>query len=280
MLKNQTSLRNQQPGILCVGLIEAILLFWGLLRSYLARNDAFQNSWKVCAVLVLCTASFAVRAQKLTSIVKGKVIQHPELGFSDFIVVNLTTNRGEFGKKDGTFEIAIHPRDDIRVSCLGFKTITVSFRDSVYKPVYHLEVQMKQLSIQFDKPVIIRPKPSYEDLREAQEKIGVNEYVPIVASPVDAFESPITAIYQMFSKKEQEKRKYVDLLNQKQLENALKDITRYHMESGLFDLEEDEVVTFIATCPLQEEFVKHASLYDVSVALQSCYERYKAKRRY
>src|SRR5436190_1060437 len=84
-------------------------------------------------VVMLC-GIFTAFAQDSTSLVKGKVIQHPPLGFSDFIVVNLTTGRGEFGKADGTFEIEIKPKEDIRVTCLGFKTITVSFKDSVYKP--------------------------------------------------------------------------------------------------------------------------------------------------
>lgn len=240
---------------------------------------AHQSLRNFLFLLLACT-SFGAFAQDSTILVKGKVIQHPQLGFSDFIIVNLKTGRGEFGKSDGTFEIKIKPKEDIRISCLGFKTITVSFRDSVYKPVYYVQIEMRQLTIQFDKPVIVRPQPTYRDLEEAREKIGINEYEPIIASPVDAFQSPITALYQMFSRKEQEKKEYVELLNQKQLESALKDITRYHIDSGLFELEEEELVLFIATCPLEEDFVKHASLYDVSAALQGCYDRYKSKRRY
>ncbi|MDZ4845526.1 MAG: hypothetical protein SH857_08255 [Chitinophagales bacterium] len=233
----------------------------------------------ICLLLIIC-ATFTSFAQDSTILVKGTVVQHPAIGFGDFIIVNLTTGRGEFGKSDGTFEIKIKPKQDIRVSCLGFKTVTVSFRDSVYKPIYHVRVEMKQLTIQFDKPVIIRPQPTYKDLEEAREKIGTTEYEPIIASPVDAFSSPITALYQKFSRKEQEKREYVELMNQKQLEQALKDITRYHIDSGLFELEEDEIVLFISTCPLEQDFVKYASLYEVSIALQNCYAKFKNQRRY
>lgn len=225
-------------------------------------------------------ATGSLFAQDSTMLIKGKVLQHPALGFSDFIIVNLSTGRGEFGKSDGTFEIAVQPKQDIRISCLGFKTVTVSLKDSVFKPVYQVVVEMKQLLVQFDKPVIIRPMPTYEDIEEAREKIGINEYEPVIANPVDAFSSPFTALYQRFSRKEQEKREYVALLNQKQLEQALKEIIRYHIDSGLFELEEDEIALFIATCPLDENFVKYASLYEVSAALQNCYEQYKAKRRH
>lgn len=237
---------------------------------------------KLCSFLFFFLALCAggLRAQDSVSVVKGTVLQHPALGFSDFIIVNLATARGEFGKSDGTFEISIKPRQDIRISCLGFKTVTVSFRDSVYKPVYHVMVEMKQLTVQFDKPVIVRPMPTYKDLEEAREKIGIHEYEPIIAAPVDAFTSPFTALYQKFSRKEQEKREYVALLNQKQLEDALEDITRYYIDSGLFELEEDEIELFISTCPLEQDFVKYASLYEVSAALQSCYAKFKSQRRY
>ncbi len=232
-----------------------------------------------CFLLIIC-ATFNAVAQDSTILVRGRVTQHPAIGFSDFIIVNLATGRGEFGKSDGTFEIAIKPKQDIRISCLGFKTVTVSFRDSVFKPIYHVKIEMRQLTIQFDKPVIVRPMPTYDDLEEAREKIGMHEYDPIISSPVDAFQSPLTALYQKFSRKEQEKREYVELMNQKQIETALKDITRYHINAGLFELEEEELVLFISTCPLSEDFVKYASLYEVSSALQSCYEKFKAKRRY
>lgn len=219
-------------------------------------------------------------AQDSTILVKGKVIQHPALGFSDFIIVNLASGRGEFGMGDGTFQIRIKPKEDIRISCLGFKTVTVSFRDSIYKPVYTVLVEMKQLTIQFDKPVIIRPQPTYESIEEAREKIGTTQYEPLISNPLDAIFSPITALYQAFSKKEKEKRIYAELVTQKQVEDALKDLTRYHINSGLFDLTEDELELFISTCPLPQEFVKNASLYEISTALQNCYNKYKDKRKY
>jgi len=219
-------------------------------------------------------------AQDSTILVKGKVIQHPALGFSDFIIVNLKSGRGEFGKSDGTFEINIQPKEDIRISCLGFKTITVSFRDSVYKPVYYVLIDMKQLTIQFDKPVIVRPPPTLSEIEEARDKIGINEYEPIISSPANFLFNPLTALYQAFSKKEKEKRIYAELVTQKQVDDALKDLTRYHINNGLFDLDEDEITLFISTCPLSQDFVKNATLYEVSAALQRCYDTYKSKRRY
>jgi len=222
----------------------------------------------------------SVIAQDSTGIVKGKVIQHPPIGFGELMIINMTSGRGVVGNADGTFEVTIRAGDELKIFCTGFKTVPVSFRDSVYKPVYHITVEMRELQIVLDKPVIIRPRPTYEELEEAKSKIGTFRYEPLIESPAATIFNPITALYQAFSKKEKEKQVYAELLNQKQLDDALKDITRYLVNSGLFELEEDELELFLATCPLSPDFVKRASLYDVSKALQDCYIVYKSKRRY
>lgn len=219
-------------------------------------------------------------AQDSAILIKGKVIQHPPIGFSELMVINVTSGRGVIGSSDGTFEITVQQNDELKIFCTGFKTVSFSLKDSIYKPVYHIIIEMHELQIVFDKPVIIRPQPTLKEIEEAKSKIGTFHYEPMIESPVSAMFNPITAIYQAFSRKEEEKRIYAELLNQKQLEDALKDITRYHINTGLLDLEEDEIDLFLATCPLNQEFVRTASLYEISSALRSCYDTYKSKRRY
>jgi len=228
-------------------------------------------------IAISCSYSFA---QESSIVVIGKVVQHPPIGFGELMIINVTSGRGIIGGSDGSFEINIRKEDELKVFCTGFKTVTVSFRDSIFKPVYNIIVELKELQIVFDKPVIIRPQPTYEELEDARSKIGTHRYDPLIQSPATTIFNPITALYQAFSRKEQEKKIYAELLNQKQLEDALKDITRYLVSSGLFDLDDDEMELFLATCPLSQEFVRTASLYDVSAALGSCYYAFKSKRRY
>ncbi|GIV34097.1 MAG: hypothetical protein KatS3mg031_1632 [Chitinophagales bacterium] len=231
-------------------------------------------------MLLMWQAAGLALAQDSIMLVQGKVVQHPPLGFSDLLVVNATTGRGVFGSIDGTFEIYIRPGDEIKVSSRGFKTATVSFRDSVYRPVYRIVVELNQLLIQFDQPVVIRPQPTYKDIEESRSKIGTHRYEPLVKNYLAALSSPVTALYQLFSKKENEMQQYVALLNQQEYDNAMRNISRYMMDSGLIDLEEEEVDLFLATCPLAPEFVKNGSLYDITSALRDCFDKYKNQRRY
>ena len=235
---------------------------------------------KSLPIVLLVLIGFGSHAQDSIIHIKGTVVQHPPIGFGELMIINITSGRGVAGGSNGSFEININQGDELKIFCTGFKTVAISFKDSVYKPMYHITVEMRELLIIFDKPVIVRPQPTYDDLEEAKSKIGTFHYEPLLGSPAAGIFNPITALYQAFSRKEQEKQIYAELLNQKQLEDALRDITRYHINAGLFDLEDDELELFLATCPMGGEFVKRASLYEVSAVLQSCYNIYRSKRRY
>ncbi len=217
------------------------------------------------------------KAQDSTILVKGQVIQHPPIGFSDLLIVNMTTGRGVFGNPDGTFVIQINRQDEIKISCRGYKTVAVNFRDSIPKPEYDIIVEVYLLEIRFDKPIIVRPQRTLDELEEAKARIGSHRYDPIVRSGLAGIMNPVSMLYQMFSKAEAEKRKYVELLNQKELDDALKDITRYLIYSGLFDIPDDDLEIFIGSCKLNPDFVRQSSMYEVSLALLQCYERFKKR---
>jgi len=209
--------------------------------------------------------------------IKGKVLQDITTGFSDMLIVNITKGTGVYGNLDGTFQITVHKNDLIKISCRGYKTASISMIDSVFKAEYFVAIKLSLLEIIQQEVVIIRPTPTIEDLKKAQSEVGTYQYKSLLNSPLEMFSSPITAIYQLFSKKEAEKQKYAMFMSQKQLDDYLVGVTRFLMKSGLMDLTEEEMPRFIARCPISEDFAKEASLYEVSTVLNSCYKEY-AKR--
>ena len=217
------------------------------------------------------------KAQDSLVIIKGKVMQDITTGFSDMLIVNMTKGTGVYGNLDGTFQITAHKNDLIKISCRGYKTASISMQDSVLKAEYFVAIKLSLLEIIQQEAVIIRPTPTLEDLKKSQSEVGTYQYRPLLNSPLEMFFSPITAIYQLFSKREAEKQKYAMFMSQKQLDDYLVGVTRYLMKSGLIDLTEEEMPRFIARCPISEDFAKEASLYEVSTVLNSCYKEY-AKR--
>jgi hypothetical protein len=219
------------------------------------------------------------RPTDTTVTIVGKVVQEIYMGFSDLLIVNINSGKGIYGKPDGTFEITVNKNDEIKISCVGFKTATITVKDSVYKPVYHIKVYLQLLSFIIDHPVVIRPAPTFREIEQQRSKIGSHVYKPMINNPADAFFHPISALYQLFSRREKEKEAYIALLNQKELEDAQKEILRYLIDSGLFELREDELDRFLSFCSLNEEFVKQASLYEITEAFKACYIRLKGRKQ-
>lgn len=235
---------------------------------------------KVIALFIFLSSSFlgiALKAQDSLVVIKGKVTHDINIGFADMLIVNMSKGKGLFGNLDGTFEIQAHKNDLIKISCRGYKTLSLTMRDSVLKPEYYVTLKLSLLEIIQEQAVIIRPTPSVEELKKTQSEIGTYQYKPLVGTPLEMFFSPITALYQLFSKKEAEKQKYAMFMSQKQLDDYILGVTRYLMKSGLLDLTEEELPRFIARCPINEDFAKQASLYEVSTVINACYKEY-AKR--
>jgi hypothetical protein len=220
---------------------------------------------------------FIAKAEDSLVVIKGKVTQEVFTGFTDMLVVNMTKGTGVYGNLDGSFEITVKQHDVIKISCRGYTTATISMKDSVYKKEYFVFVKLKFLEIIQENPVIIRPQPTIEDLKTSQNNIGSYQYKPLVNNALDMFMSPLTAIYQMFSKREAEKQKYAMFMSQKEIDDYVTNVSRYLSKSGVIDLTEEEMPYFVARCPINEDFAKEASLYDVSIVIKSCYEEY-AKR--
>lgn len=229
---------------------------------------------KMFLILLLFFVPLFIAAQENKVLVKGKVVQDVPVGFADLLVVNMNKGRGVYGSLDGTFEIEIEKNDLIKISCRGFHTASISLKDSVLKKEYFVIVPIQTLQFIQENPVVIRPAPRISDLKKTQDAIGTYQYKPLVNGFFDMLFHPITAIYQAFSKKEAEKRKYADLMNQKQLDDYVVGVTRYLMFSGLIELEEDEVLRFAARCPISEDFAQQASLYEVSQVVKACYQNY------
>lgn len=218
--------------------------------------------------------SILLQAQENKVLIRGKVVQDIPIGFADLLIVNMNKGQGVYGSLDGTFEIEVEKNDLVKISCRGYHTASISMKDSVSKKEYYVIVPIQTLQIIQENPVVIRPVPRVSDLKKNQDAIGSYQYKPLVNGFFDVLFHPITAIYQAFSKKEAEKRVYADLMNQKQLDDYVIGVTRYLMYGGLIDLEEDEVLSFAARCPVSEDFAQQASLYEISQVIKSCYQNY------
>ena len=96
---------------------------------------------------------------------------------------------------------------------------------------------------------------------------------------INILESPITALYQAFSKKEQNKRwiqeqKYKD--DQRQI---VKELLRLYVAFDIINMTEDDFDDFIQFLNMDDDFLKTASEMELILFIKDKYEHYNSLKK-
>lgn len=226
-------------------------------------------------ILLVGSASFAQRANYSDSLITVKGSVHDTLynvGFYNLVVVNKTVGKGIFGEYDGTFSITLKKSDQIGVSVVGYQTIYFSFKDTVYKPSYTIKLFVETLEFTSSEEVIVKPLKTLDELKEERAAIAKRE-VPVVTI-TNAIQSPITALYVAFSKREKTKRKVAEMEYQDQQDDIVKEILRIYVHNDIIDLNGSDYDEFIVFLNLNVEFLKMATDYELISYIQDKFEHF------
>jgi len=205
--------------------------------------------------------------------VTGKVIGDNTIVLNRVMIVNKNTGSGTYVGIDGSFSISITKTDTIMFAYSGYRTTKISFKDSTYKSEYLLAVKMDPLTYQL-KEISVYPVKKLSDVqREIEQMEARKKRVPRVEG-ANAFASPVTALYERFSKMEQSKRKVAELENEDMKKNVLKDLFRIYIKYDIIDLNDDQFDDFIAFCNLPDHFILHATEYELVEAVKARYAKF------
>ena len=91
---------------------------------------------------------------------------------------------------------------------------------------------------------------------------------------VSAFESPVTALYERFSKMEQSKREVERLRNEDAKKAVLKELFKIFVDASFIDLEEQDFEHFIDYMNLSDQFLVNASDYELVTTVKKYYAQY------
>jgi predicted ATPase len=105
-------------------------------------------------------------------------------------------------------------------------------------------------------------------LRETRTVTGVN-----------VLQSPITALYQAFSKKEQNKRWIAEQQYKDDQRRIVQELLRLYVAFDIIELSETEFDAFITFLNLDEQFIKTASEMELILFIKDKYEHYKQINR-
>lgn len=202
---------------------------------------------------------------------KGKVedtlVKH---SFLNLMVVNTSTGEGVFGQPNGTFGVYVGNNDSIVLSIKGYERY--GFRvigDSSCQFEVYAAVERKARQIE---EVVIKPLKSIQEIKEERADLAMRETRTITG--LEAFQSPITALYERFSKREQSKAIVAKKQYEDKKEEVVQELLRLYVSYDIIKLNPDDFVEFIHFMAMDENFLKTASDVELVTYIKDKLEHY------
>ena len=209
-------------------------------------------------------------------LLKGKVVDsiRPQ-GFYNMMVVNRTTGKGVFGQPNGHFSTYVSNGDSITISVKNYALVSFVIKaDSNCQVVKTIGIIG---NVQDVAEVVVRPIKTLEQIREERESLALRETRQVTG--IEVLNSPITALYQAFSKKEQSKRKVAEMEFQDDQRAVVKELLRIYVAYDVVKLDEEDFDEFIYFLNVNPDFLRTASEFELIDFIKGKYEHFMLTRR-
>lgn len=207
--------------------------------------------------------------------VKGKVSGGDgEHTFYDLMIVNRRTRTGIFANTDGSFSTRAQRNDTLLIGAGGYVTRTLPLGEFPDDQLAQLVITLRPWSIDL-KPVAVLPERTLKQIQDDIAKLGYNAS-NYRETGINAFESPITFLYQEFSRRERSKRLVAQLENEDRKRELLRELLQQYVDYDIINLSNDSFDDFIDFCNVPEEVLKGLSQYDFLVYIKKKYELYSS----
>lgn len=206
--------------------------------------------------------------------VSGKAFDNdnPQLRLEQVMVINLRTQQGQFAQSDNSFLVQAQRTDTLIITAIGYRIRKICFRDSVGKDVFEVMVALEKLSYELKEATVFIPR----DLNRIEQDLKKLGYSPkdYRLSGVNAWQSPLTALYQEFSRKERSKRKVAELMNADKRRELMREVLANYSRSGLIALPFNEYDAFIDYLGLSDFLLRTFTQYELAYYIKQRYLEY------
>lgn len=189
-------------------------------------------------------------------------------------VENLTTHQGDFSKSNGDFFIEGKEDDYIIFSYLGFKNKVIRLTQSLHNSTQIVKLAVKTVNLN---DVIIKRGPTQYQ-RDSANRADIYKDA-FDYSQTKSVMSPVTSIYQKFSKKHKNMRHFqeqiIDIEKQKFID------TRYTEEltSSLTKLKDEELRAFMNAYPMEIDYARAASDLEIKMWIKYNFQEYTKTKK-
>lgn len=202
----------------------------------------------------------------------GKVVDtlRPQ-SFYNLMIINKSTGKGVFGQPNGSFSVYASEGDTIALSVRGYpyiKTIVKGTAECRHEGIYYIENKVQDVA-----EVVVHPLKSLEQIKEERSSLALRETRMVTG--IEVLQSPITALYQAFSKKEKAKRWVAEQEHLDSQRNVLKELLRTYVAYEVIELTDEEFDEFIAFLNMDETFLKTATEMELITFIQDKFDHYQ-----
>ncbi|MBA3705426.1 MAG: hypothetical protein H0W84_05865 [Bacteroidetes bacterium] len=218
----------------------------------------------------MCT-NIAALAQN-TVIISGQVIdKETKLPLPRLMIINSRTNHGIFADAEGKFSIMAKQSDTVLFSAEGFLVKKICLKDSLEKKKYYVEVYLLRLQYTL-KEISVFANRTLNEIQKDIDNLGVRNTYSI--DGLDALGSPITYLYERFSKFGRSRQKVAEWENEDLKREILKDLFHIYIKHDIIDLNNDEFDAFIKYLNLSDEFIQSATQFELVMAIKGKVESF------
>jgi hypothetical protein len=228
---------------------------------------------KVLFCIVLALFGQTVFSQKCDKVLfTGKVIDtlRPQ-SFYNLMVVNRSTGLGVFGQPNGSFFVYVSNGDSISISIKEYTTVNIVIKaDSNCQFRRQFIIERKPQEI---REIVIRPLKTLEQIKEERENLALRETRQVTG--IEVLQSPITALYQAFSKREKNKRWIAEQEFKDDQRKIVRELLRLYVAYDIIELSEEDFDDFIYFLNINDSFLKTASEMELITFIQDKFDHFK-----
>jgi hypothetical protein len=186
------------------------------------------------------------------------------------MVVNQHSGTGTFANNMGIFSITAQRSDTIMVTARDCAIKKLCFRDSTNKNRFTVLIKLDTIHYELN-DVYIHPSATLPEIHKSINDLGVKQTDTYKTVDIT---SPITALYERFSRLEQSKRKVAAMEDDDARRKVLKDLFHLYIKYDIINLSDKDFDNFIDFCNFSDEFIKQASDYELVMAVKQKYQRF------
>ncbi|MDR1155040.1 MAG: hypothetical protein LBL04_10010 [Bacteroidales bacterium] len=225
-------------------------------------------------VLAVLFAHSNCRAQDCNYVFGSRIVNDSTLSsVRDCHVSNKTQRTGTVSNVYGDFRITASVNDSISFSAIGYEELTIALTDSIFTRRH--VIRLKPIAYELGEVTIT---PYHLDLPPIS-KFSIPAPAPLPGQGgvnIPTGISPVTFLYDRFSKEGKQKRYYGKLTEGTADFMLIGEKFNGELVSQITGLKEEELIKFMSFCGFSSDFLKNYSPETIKRAIR---EKYKAYRK-